>query len=278
MEEVHLNPLDDQLKFSLTTEKKKKTFYEIHIKPRLEKGFMSNFLTFVLMLVGILFRIVAPNFIFGQFVLYFGLFGFSGGFTNWIAIKMLFDRIPLLYGSGVIPRRFVEIRETVKNVVLSTFFDPVYLENYLHQKSGQLIEGLKMDEKIKEILESKAIDDILDKQLGELITRPEGALLAMMGLNAQTLKPMVKPFVMGMGMDFIPLLTKNFDPSKMINIDKIRTEVDGLMSTKLLELTPEKVKELIADVIREHLGWLIVWGNVFGGLIGIVSKAAEIIF
>ena len=27
---------------------------------------------------------------------------------------------------------------------------------------------------------------------------------------------------------------------------------------------------MMANVIREHLGWLVVWGNVFGGLIGAV--------
>ena len=39
---------------------------------------------------------------------------------------------------------------------------------------------------------------------------------------------------------------------------------------QLLLLTPETVKELLAAVIRQHLGWLVVWGNVFGGLIGLV--------
>ena len=32
--------------------------------------------------------------------------------------------------------------------------------------------------------------------------------------------------------------------------------------------------QLMESVIREHLGWLIVWGNVFGALIGIISQAA----
>jgi hypothetical protein len=31
--------------------------------------------------------------------------------------------------------------------------------------------------------------------------------------------------------------------------------------------------QLMEEVIRKHLGWLIMWGNVFGGLIGIVSLA-----
>jgi hypothetical protein len=29
------------------------------------------------------------------------------------------------------------------------------------------------------------------------------------------------------------------------------------------------VKEIIQTMIRQHLGWLVVWGGVFGGLIGL---------
>ena len=46
------------------------------------------------------------------------------------------------------------------------------------------------------------------------------------------------------------------------------------MTEKLKELTPEKVKGLMEEVIRTHLGWLVVWGNVFGSLIGILSTIA----
>jgi uncharacterized membrane protein YheB (UPF0754 family) len=28
------------------------------------------------------------------------------------------------------------------------------------------------------------------------------------------------------------------------------------------------VKEMVQHIIRQHLGWLVVWGGVFGGLIG----------
>ena len=31
----------------------------------------------------------------------------------------------------------------------------------------------------------------------------------------------------------------------------------------------KRQKRIIEDVIRKHLGWLVVWGNVFGGLIGL---------
>ena len=35
-----------------------------------------------------------------------GLFALSGAITNWLAIYMLFERVPGLYGSGVIPLHF----------------------------------------------------------------------------------------------------------------------------------------------------------------------------
>jgi hypothetical protein len=31
------------------------------------------------------------------------------------------------------------------------------------------------------------------------------------------------------------------------------------------------VKEIMQQMIRDHLGWLVVWGGVFGGLIGLVT-------
>jgi len=60
---------------------------------------------------------------------------------------------------------------------------------------------------------------------------------------------------------------------KDLPIDQLRKEVDKLMEAKLGELDADKVKLLMEEVIRKHLGWLVVWGNVFGGVIGIVAKA-----
>ena len=43
---------------------------------------------------------------------------------------------------------------------------------------------------------------------------------------------------------------------------------------RVQELTAERVKSLVEDVIRKQLGWLVVWGNVFGALIGVASVMA----
>ena len=35
------------------------------------------------------------------------------------------------------------------------------------------------------------------------------------------------------------------------------------------------VKEIIQKMIKEHLGWLVVWGGVFGAVIGLVSTVIQ---
>ncbi|MCI0500207.1 MAG: DUF445 domain-containing protein, partial [Epsilonproteobacteria bacterium] len=40
----------------------------------------------------------------------------------------------------------------------------------------------------------------------------------------------------------------------------------------LNELNPKMVKDIVENMMKEHLGWLVVWGGVFGGAIGIISS------
>ncbi len=51
-----------------------------------------------------------------------GLFAFSGAVTNWLAVHMLFEKVPLLYGSGVIPARFTELKQALHRLVMEQFF------------------------------------------------------------------------------------------------------------------------------------------------------------
>ena len=45
---------------------------------------------------------------YGQIITTAGYFALSGAITNWLALYMLFERIPYLYGSGVVPLHFQE--------------------------------------------------------------------------------------------------------------------------------------------------------------------------
>ena len=53
-----------------------------------------------------------------------GIFAFSGSITNWIAIHMLFEKVPFLYGSGVILDRFEDIKIGIRNLIIEELFSP----------------------------------------------------------------------------------------------------------------------------------------------------------
>jgi hypothetical protein len=247
------------------------------LRKYLNKGDVSNFCTFCVLVVGIALKQKYPSSWAASYVMTFGLFGFAGGITNWLAIKMLFDRVPFLIGSGVIPRQFKAIRLAVKQTIMKSFFDEAYLEQYMKERSKSLLEGLDLPGKIEGLFARDDFDSTLTEKLTELSQKPEGMMLNMIaGMTGgiEGLVPMLKPMLKSFGGEMGQMLIKNFNPLDMISPQKVRAELDRLMDEKLQLLTPKLVKQLMEEVMRKHLGWLIVWGNVFGALIGVVTLAA----
>ena len=64
-------------------------------------------------------------------------------------------------------------------------------------------------------------------------------------------------------------LTKTNLTGENVFSEKFRSEIETLIDSRLNELTPEQVKIIIKDIIHKHLGWLVVWGGVFGFIIGL---------
>ena len=60
-------------------------------------------------------------------------------------------------------------------------------------------------------------------------------------------------------------VTKSDDKNRTLSL---LNQVEQIIDQRLDELTPEQVKNIIQDMIRKHLGWLVVWGGAVGGLIG----------
>ena len=67
--------------------------------------------------------------------------------------------------------------------------------------------------------------------------------------------------------DFVNEALKSEDLS-----EDIYNKLSLIVNARLEELTPAMVKEIVQDMIKEHLGWLVIWGAVFGGLIGLFSS------
>ena len=205
-----------------------------------------------------------------------GLFALSGAFTNWIAIHMLFEKVPFLYGSGVIPARFEDFKKAIKELMMEQFFTEENIDRFLSGGSGGLV-SLDLTPVIEKIDLNPAFDDLVD-----VIEKSSfGGMLAMVG-GSEALQPLREPFIEKMKItvgkisqseEFNNILKDELEqPSVMADM---RDKVSEIIDQRLNELTPQLVKEIIQAMIRKHLGWLVVWGGVFGGVIGFIAAVTN---
>ncbi len=198
-----------------------------------------------------------------------GFFAFSGAITNWLAIYMLFEKVPFLYGSGVIPSRFTEFKVGIKDLIMGQFFSVENITTFLEPSDGNSGPDLTALVKSfdKDVLFGKFLEVVSESQLG--------GMLGMFG-GMDALEPLRAPFAEKFDEAFIEIAqSESFQEAlagQMGNSgmgELVREHVLVVVDKRLAELTPDQVKEIIQDMIRKHLGWLVVWGGVFGGLIGL---------
>jgi uncharacterized membrane protein YheB (UPF0754 family) len=98
-------------------------------------------------------------------------------------------------------------------------------------------------------------------------------MLDMFG-GTEALEPLRDPFKKKFEGQLSEILS-NIDISSVlqqeIDFEEFKSRIGNMVDSRLNELTPKHVKEIIADMIRQHLGWLVVWGGVFGAFIGLLS-------
>ena len=200
-----------------------------------------------------------------------GLFALSGALTNWLAVHMLFERVPGLYGSGIIPLHFEKFKTGILELVTEELFN-----------RGNINKSFAADNDSAAVDFSPAIDKIsLDGAWESLMsTIRESAFGSMLGMigGEEALAPMKESFVAKMrgflkdsanSEQFQSALSNSLS-SPAAN-DLFREKIETIVKARLDELTPEMVKEIIQKMIREHLGWLVVWGAIFGGVIGLLT-------
>lgn len=211
-------------------------------------------------------------------VLSVGLFALSGALTNWLAIHMLFERVPGLYGSGVIPLHFEEFKQGILVLVTKHLFDQQVVEATLanNYSSGDTANPeTEMD--IGPFIDGLNLDLAFDQLKTTIMESSFGAMLGMVG-GAEALEPMRGPFTNRMK-KFLQETGKSeafqkavqSQISSMASSEDFMEKIKQVVEKRLEQLTPEMVKDIIEEMIRRHLGWLVVWGAVFGGLIGLIS-------
>eukprot|EP00116_Pleurobrachia_bachei_P006749 sb/3467011/ len=213
----------------------------------------------------------------GRYLMSIGLFAFSGGLTNWIAIQMLFYKIPLVYGSGVLHNRYKNIRRAMKDMILGTFFQPEFLNTYIPQKLREAVSEADLEMKINAFLTSDTGQRMIDEKLDKMANSPDGRLAETMVVNVGKFKPVVKPVIVSFLSDLAPNLVNYILESKTssLNLHKLRDELNRYMSERMLEVTPKMIKEIMYAVVLQYLGWLVVWGVVFGSAMGAICEAAS---
>ena len=203
-------------------------------------------------------------------LLFTGLFALSGAITNQLAIHMLFEKVPFLYGSGVIEKNFDTFKISIKEMIMKQFFTKAQLGNFFAQEEqkidlGPLVEGADFTPAFEALSKT-----VMESKFGSAISMfgGEEALDGLREPFSRKLKSAVSSIVSS---ETFKAQLNHHIQNSALSEDMIAS-VEGLITRRLEELTPKMVKDLVQELIKEHLGWLVVWGGVFGGLIGLVSS------
>jgi uncharacterized membrane protein YheB (UPF0754 family) len=229
------------------------------------KSLLTN--TIALFTIGFSF-LISDEYI-SNLILYMGLFAFSGAITNALAIHMLFEKVPFLYGSGVIVNRFEAFKASIRSMIMEQFFSQKQIDDFFTNEEQKI--------ELAPLIEETDFTPAYDALKETVMESPFGDMLGMFG-GEQALESLKAPFSEKLRKSVIKITqseTFNLQLQTMLSGSSLSSDVqvrlEQLIDQRLEELTPIMVKDLMQELIREHLGWLVVWGGVFGGLIGLLS-------
>ena len=221
----------------------------------INKSLITNLLSILIIIVGYFYQENYP------FIIITGVFALSGSITNWLAIHMLFEKVPLLYGSGVILDKFEDIKLGIKNLILQELFTETQINNFLLDNKVSTSETI-----INKIDFDKVFIGLVEAIEGSQL----GGMLAMVG-GRKALDPLKEPFTKKLKIiieDFVNENTSSDNSSETTS--SLLLKIENILDARLADLSPEDIKIIIQKMIKEHLGWLVVWGGFFGGFLGLV--------
>lgn len=205
------------------------------------------------------------------------IFALSGALTNWLAVHMLFEKVPGLYGSGVIPTHFEAFKLSIHRLIMTQFFSQENIERLLNQQTL-----LSQQPDLIPIIETLDLTPAFETLVKTIMESSFGSMLAMMG-GEEALKPLQQPFSDNMRRAIIDMTSNEAFSRQLLNqfgsaatLTDLKQTIDDMINKRLDELTPQMVKAIIQAMIRQHLGWLVVWGGFFGAFIGLISAMLNI--
>ncbi|NJA05606.1 DUF445 domain-containing protein [Methylococcaceae bacterium WWC4] len=236
------------------------------MKRLLNQSFLTNLISLVVIVAGY----VSPYY--PETLKAIGFFAFSGAITNWLAIHMLFEKVPFLYGSGIIPARFQEFKASIKALMMEQFFTVANIEQFIEREEAQGGRVLNLEP----LLNAVDYDKVYEGLVASIMNSSFGGMLLMMG-GEDALQPLKQPFTDKMRLTLEEMAESDRFKQALrqgLNAHRIGEDLTGkieaVIDNRLAELTPKMVKDMVQGIIKRHLGWLVVWGGVFGGVLGAV--------
>lgn len=148
------------------------------------KSFITNSIAVLVVIAGLLLK--------NELVLNIGLFALSGAITNWLAIHMLFEKVPGLYGSGVIPARFEDFKIAIRSLMMEQFFSEDNIDRFMRSS-----DGIKPDLHLAPVIEKVDLSPSFDALIKVIMESSFGGMLGMFG-GQEALKPLKEPFINNM--------------------------------------------------------------------------------
>lgn len=108
--------------------------------------------------------------------------------------------------SRIVYNRYQDICESVRSSIINALFNETFLEFYSTKKLNQQIVRLNVEGHLQKILQSEAIDKLIGTELHNLAMSPEGQLLSSAGIKLSSLRPLVKPYVVELLTDVVPII------------------------------------------------------------------------
>lgn len=226
--------------------------------------------------------------------------GFIGGFTNTIAIRMMFERYWYLPGSGVLLKKRDDIIQSLANTVEKHIINPELLHDKL-RTAVEKVDATEIRSAVNAVIDEFR-DDVLefinsDKAHAHVVERLEstsgfwGKILNGTGIiHFDSLAHKILAGVDGQVTDFrvTESMLENimartgtleefvFQPNNPVLIRHYKSEeslatmvlsrlnIKEIVIDKLSAYPAEQVRDIVQEGIREHLAWLEVFGVILG--------------
>jgi len=231
-------------------------------KMLINKSFLTNLISAAVFAISFL----SPDFAGRNALMLASLFAVSGALTNWLAVYMLFERIPGLYGSGIVTLRFDQFKESMRSLIMENFFTR---ENFVKVTQNTLPHTIQPEL----VLDKIDFDKVFHGFVAVIKNSSFGGMFTLFG-GEKAIEPMREPFKKEFERQASEIL-RNIDVASVLqketNFEAFRSKIAAMVDATVNELTPQRVKKIVEDMMRSHLGWLVVWGGVFGAFIGFIS-------